>query len=67
MLMILKINPQRKMACASLESLQKSRAGLPKVNHDHDDDDDDDGLQKYIKTMMMMMLSVLFVVMMRKN
>ena len=30
------------MACASLEPLQKSKAGLPKVNHDHDDDDDVD-------------------------
>ena len=48
--MILKIDPQRKMACASLEPLQKSKAGLPKVNQDHDDDDvdddDDDGLPK---------------------
>ena len=48
--MILKIDPQREMACASLEPLQKSKAGLPKVNQDHDDDDvdddDDDGLPK---------------------
>ena len=39
MLMILKIDPQREMACASLEPLQKSKAGLPKVNQDHDDVD----------------------------
>ena len=42
MLMMLKIDPQREMACASLEPLQKSRAGLPKVYRliyqDHDDD-----------------------------
>ena len=42
MLMILKIDPQREMACASLEPLQKSKAGLPKVSQDHDDDDVDD-------------------------
>ena len=39
MLMILKIDPQREMACASLEPLQKSGDGLPKVYHDHDDHD----------------------------
>ena len=39
MLMILKIDPQREMACASLEPLQKSGDGLPKVYQDHDDHD----------------------------
>ena len=32
--MPLKIDSQREMACASLEPLQKSRAGLPKVYYD---------------------------------
>ena len=57
-MMLLKINPQREMACASLEPLQKSRAGLPKVYQDHDHDGDvgiyrRDDEKKYIKIIML--------------